>query len=266
MEKNKIDEYLIKFNYGKKLDRNTLIKEIDQIWDDLSLDNNLSLSRQQRQITAFYSHPVWILNGLFSDHDFDSRNHRIAIAKKITNLNLHNIADFGGGSGVLAKYISQENNRIQIDIIEPFPLEIFEKQFIDNSNVKYVSNLSKEYDLIIAQDVLEHVDNPMDLAKQLIINTKINGFLFFANCFMPEIKCHLPGNFYLRTTFKFLVQLGGLKFIGTVENANHVQIFLKTKNSNFKLYQIVNRILNQSKILFFIYDKLKIKIKKILIN
>jgi 2-polyprenyl-3-methyl-5-hydroxy-6-metoxy-1,4-benzoquinol methylase len=266
MEKNDIEEYLIKFDYGKNLDRNLLIKEIDQIWDDLSLDNNLSLSSQQRQIAEFYSHPVWILNGLFSDHDFDSRNHRIAIAKKIVNLNLLNVADFGGGSGVLAKYISQENNKIQIDIIEPYPAVIFTNQYIDNPNIKYVPNLNKEYDLIIAQDVLEHVDYPMDLAIQLIINTKINGFLFFANCFMPEIKCHVPGNFYLRITFKFIVQLGGLKYIGTVENANHVQIFLKTKTSNFKLYKIVNKILYKSKIIFFIYEKLKFNIKKILIH
>ena len=83
---------------------------------------------------------------------------------------------------------------------------------------------------------------------------------------MPEIKCHVPGNFYLRITFKFIVQLGGLKYIGTVENANHVQIFLKTKTSNFKLYKIVNKILYKSKIIFFIYEKLKFNIKKILIH
>ncbi len=257
------DEYLKKFNYGKNIHRDILVKELDQVWDTLNLNNKISIQLQAKNIAEFYSHPVWILNGLFSDNDPESKRHRIEIAKIINKLNLNNIADFGGGSGVLARCIAKDNEFINIDIIEPYPSEIFIEQVKQYKNIHYTATLNKEYDLIIAQDVLEHVEFPMDLAKQMIIHTKIDGHLFFANCFMPEIKCHIPSNFYLNHVFKFLVKFAGLKYIGNVENANHVQIYKKFKTTNFYIYDLVCLFLYKIKFIFTFYDLLKILIKKI---
>ena len=254
--------YLKKFRSLKDLTRCELIKELDYFWDYYNLDNNKRLDQQIENVAKFYSHPVWVLNGLFSANDEASRKHRIAISKYISNLNVSKIADFGGGSGVLSKFITQNNENVKVDIIEPYPLSIFTQQFDNSQTVRFISTFDGLYDVIIAQDVLEHVDSPIKLAQTLINSAHVGGYIFFANCFLPEIKCHLPANFYLRSTFNFLMKFAGLNHIGSVVDAEHVQVFKKVKKSNYLVCNSINFILFHLKFIFDIYDSIKKVIKK----
>lgn len=70
-------------------------QEMDRIWEYFSLDNRQPLSDQP--IAQFYSHPVWLLNGIFTHLDATSYQHRAAIAKYLNENKIKNIGDYGGG-------------------------------------------------------------------------------------------------------------------------------------------------------------------------
>jgi len=63
------------------------------------------------------------------------------------------------------------------------------------------------------------------LAEKMVRATKVGGYVIFANCFFPVLKCHLPSTFYLRHTFTWVVKCMGLKFVGRVDGANHALVF-----------------------------------------
>jgi 2-polyprenyl-3-methyl-5-hydroxy-6-metoxy-1,4-benzoquinol methylase len=247
-----INSYLEKFGDIKKLPRDVLLNEMDAVWDTLKLNNKKKLAHQIDSVAKFYSHPVWVLNGLFSELDPISKQHRVAIAEYIKTLSkISLVADYGGGSGVLARIIYEHLSELEIDIIEPYPNDYFLSKINESKNINYLKDLHKQYDVIIAQDVLEHLDDPIALAIELIKSVKNEQYLIFANCFYPDIKCHLPSTFYLRHTFIKIMCYTGLTFIGRVKNAEHILIFKKTGNINLnklnqsiKLAKIYGPLLN----------------------
>lgn len=215
--------------------------EMDRVWEQYGLDNRTELTHQN--IGQYYSHPIWLVNGIFTLCDEDSMMHRRAIKQFIIEKNLKSVADFGGGSGVLADVITKNNSSVIVDIIEPYPFEFFLKKYSDNKQIKYLKEFGvKKYDCVIAQDVLEHVENPIEMAYQIANEVRDGGFVIFANCFYPVIKCHLPKTFYLRHTFIFIMQGMGLKYLGNLEEAKHVQIFYKQGNLNLSLGLLLSRL------------------------
>jgi len=216
--------YISKFGDISKLPRQVLLDELDRVWINYGLDNSIPLSEQIEHVSKFYGHPVWVLNGIFSELDPTSKGHREAIAQYIKNLNISRVADYGAGSGVLARFIAGATNA-QIDIIEPYPSDSLVENLICSSKINIIPHLVPDYDVIIAQDVLEHVDNPVDLAFDLINSTKMGGYLIFANCFYPVIKCHLPSTFYLRHTFSYVMSHAGLMLVESVKGAQHALVF-----------------------------------------
>lgn len=226
--------YISQFGDITKLKLNRLHAEMDNVWDANGLNNKLPLGSQTNAVAAFYSHPVWILNGLFSEHDPESVAHRHAIASHVQNIPHATVADYGGGSGVLARFIAESSPKINVDIIEPFATDFFVRRLQGISNIRFVPKLSHNYDVVIAQDVLEHVDNPLELAVEIIQATKLGGHLIFANCFHPDIKCHLPATFYLRFTFSSLMRHAGLECVGKIIGAEHAIIYRKIGDVNQK--------------------------------
>jgi hypothetical protein len=107
-------------------------------------------------------------------------------------------------------------------------------------NIELTRNLGANYDVLIAQDVLEHLENPLAVCFELVDSVKWNGFLIFANCFHPYIEAHLPRNFYLSTSFHWIMKFYGLKFIGRLKGSDHVQIFQKIGVVNKFMVEVVN--------------------------
>ena len=197
--------------------------EIDRVWDNLKLDNKKSLRGQP--IGDFYSHPVWVANGVFSSVDPVSAQHREFIAVYVSRIEVKRVADYGGGFGELALRLRAVAPDIRIDIVEPYPSKLGMLRVDDNAGIQFVKEFDGLYDCVIAQDVLEHVEQPLELAEKMVQATKPGGYLIFANCFSPVIKCHLPSAFYLRHTFTWVVRGMGLKFVGRVGGANHALVF-----------------------------------------
>ena len=218
-------EYLIDI---AKMERPTVAwmwQEMDRVWDALALDNASALGGQA--ISDFYSHPVWVVNGVFSATDPDSVRHRDSIASYVGRLGVRRVADYGGGFGELAKKLSAVVPQAQIDIVEPYPSKLGMLRVQGMAGIKFVKGFDGQYDCVIAQDVLEHVEQPLALTEQMVQATRLGGHLIFANCFFPVIKCHLPTTFYLRHTFAWVVKGMGLKCVGRVDGADHALVFEK---------------------------------------
>lgn len=201
-------------------------EEMDRVWDSLQLDNRKSFKDQK--IAEFYSHPLWLMNGFFTHSDPISNYQRKAIANFLNNADTRQIADFGGGFGELAIAISNTNRNVSVDIIEPFPSKFGIERISNYANIHMVQELgNQEYDAIIAQDVLEHVEDPILNAFEIASSLRCGGQVIFANCFYPVIKCHLPSNFHLRYSFPIVMQAMGMKYQTKVQGAEHALVFVR---------------------------------------
>ncbi len=198
-------------------------QEMDRVWNALGLENGRAL--QGQSIGEFYSHPVWVVNGVFSAVDPVSVQHRDSIVEFVSRIGMKRVADYGGGFGELALRLHAVAPKIQIDIVEPYPSKLGMLRVAGKAGIQFINELDGQYDCVIAQDVLEHVEQPLLLTEQMVQAVKMGGHLIFANCFYPVIKCHLPSTFYLRHTFNCVVRGMGLKFEGRVDGANHALVF-----------------------------------------
>ena len=219
--------------------------EIDRVWDSLGLNNKKPFLEQD--IGSFYRHPVWIMNGLFSEADPLSKNHHISIAKFLDENNVKKIADYGGGSGVFASFVVSQNASIHIDTVEPYPSEFFKEKMSNYTSINFVNDFTyHNYDAVTCQSVLEHIENPIETAFKMASNVKEGGLVIFADCFHPLIKCHLPSTFYLRHTFKFIMKNMGLDYVGRIPNVEHALIFRR------KQYLDLDAALSYSKVIKFV--------------
>lgn len=198
--------------------------EMDRVWHSFGLDNGRPLSEQP--IDAFYRHPVWLMNGIYSAADPASRGHRAAVAQYIAELEPQAVGDFGGGFGELARQISQASPEADVTIIEPYPSAVGVDRLRHLERVGFAPELEDaRYDVVVAQDVLEHVEEPVVLASRLARAVRPGGHVVFANNFTPIIECHLPGTFHLRHTFVPVMRAMGLRFVERVEGVEHAQVF-----------------------------------------
>ena len=242
-----------------------LWQEMDRIWDALDLENRVAL--QGQAIGDFYSHPVWVVNGVFSAVDPISVQHREAIASFVNRIGVKRVADYGGGFGELALKLHAIAPHIHIDIVEPYPSKLGMVRMAGKTGIRFVNEFDGKYDCVIAQDVLEHVERPLVLAAQMVQATKLGGHLIFANYFYPVIKCHLPSTFYLRHTFTWVASAMGLKFEGCVDGANHALVFRKVGNIHkymlilfVSIAKVVGPLLNK---IIPIQGAIKFKLRKI---
>lgn len=207
-------------------------KLIDKVWDEMKCDNeNLDLVK----INKFYSHPVWLLNGLFIEEHPLSIQHRNAISSWIINpkIMIKKLIDYGGGFGTLARMIAQKNPSIQIDIFEPNPTEYALARCRKFKNIRFISSTDKvsadRYDCLVSTDVLEHLIDPLRNLYEMISFVDRNRYLLIANNFHPVVKCHLPSTFHFRYTFNLFTRMMGLKREGPCQGS-HAIIYKKIAN------------------------------------
>lgn len=264
LEKEEMEKLLERKNKNITVDLEQIWFLIDLIWDDFECDNkNLSWEK----IGAFYSHPVWLLNGLFIEQHDVSMGHRHAISDWVVKNNLKNVVDYGGGFGTLAILIAQKDKDVKMNIYEPHPNNFALKRAISFNNIKIIEKLESIYDCLICTDVLEHVPDPLKDFVTMLKSVKIGGYLIIANCFMPVIKCHLPQTFHLRYTFNQFARMMGLEVVGALEGS-HATIFKKIDEKEVDLSKL--RFYEKlSKFAFPIIETLKpvlIPIKRLIVK
>jgi hypothetical protein len=199
--------------------------EMNRVWSALGLDNQQPLEGQA--IGSFYSHPVWIANGVFTATDPVSVAHRTAIASYLNHRGIENIVDFGGGSGQLARRIVEADHKASVTVVEPYPSCLLRRIAIPDSRISITANLGKVSSVqsVILQDVLEHVEDPIALVLDVSRHVVPGGLVVFANCFYPVISCHLPSTFHLRHTFRWVAPHAGLQYQGRIPGAEHALVF-----------------------------------------
>lgn len=141
---------------------------MDKVWDDMGCDNQ---NLDWEKIGHYYSHPVWLLNGLFIEQHELSMQIRENIAQYIQNQGFKKICDYGGGFGTLARAIAKKCPNSQIYIYEPHPSHYGLECIKEYSNITFINDLKiQTYDCIIATDVLEHVENPIHTLYDISLN------------------------------------------------------------------------------------------------
>lgn len=251
IEKEEIEKLLKREKQGLD-DLEQMWYLMDLVWDDYGCDNK---NLDWEKIGKFYSHPVWLLNGLFIEQHDVSMGHRHAISDWIIQNNFQNVVDYGGGFGTLARLVAQKNQNIQMNIYEPHPSEFGLKRAAEFNNIHIIGKLESNYDCLMSTDVLEHVPDPLNDFAAMIKSVRNEGYLIIANCFTPVIKCHLPGAFHLRYTFNQFAKMMGLEVIGALDGS-HATIYKKNDDVdiNWNKIRFFEKV---SKIAFPIIEVLK---------
>lgn len=219
-------------NYLKKIflrfeglpNLNELWGLIDEAWVELSCNSN----RVDNRVKIFYNHPVWLLNGIFSEADPLSIKFRKTFTSWVKIQAPKRVADFGGGYGTLASFISKVLPNSLIEIIDPYPNPAL-INYRSSKNLKFAKNFSKKYDLITAIDVFEHLNDPIADLKRSGKYLRSGGWYLIANCFQPVIKCHLPQHFHFRDSWDYIMKAMGYE-IG--EDVAYGRAYRKIAKSN----------------------------------
>ena len=213
-ETDYIDSFQIE-NLSYKL----LCQELNRVWRQLGCCNRLELIKQKDKIDRFYRHPVWRLNSLYSQTDPISKSIRSSIVRKIKDLDIDTVIDFGGGDGHLASLIRSKAG-VKAFVFDPYQNE--RDLSIDQKELN-----GAQFDGLVCLDVLEHTDNPMNLIKQMAGMVRLDGYLIIGSCFYPVIDCHIPRSFYMRHIFSIVAFLFGFNYIGRVAGAEYVHVYRK---------------------------------------
>ena len=232
---------------------------MSMVWDEYGCNNK---KLNWSNIDKFYSHPVWLLNGVFIEQDPLSMQHRHAISDWIADKSsISKILDYGGGFGTLARLIADKNPSLLVDIYEPHPSDYSKQKISDYLQIQFISNIKEKYDVLVSTDVLEHVPDPLKTFEKMILSVKGDGYLIIANNFFPVMKCHLPQTFHLRYTFNVFAKLMGLVIVGPLEGS-HATIFRKNSNKpvNWRIVRFLEKV---SKSLFPLIEFLKPVLKPI---
>jgi len=205
-EKLWLQEVFEKFEGFPTLEK--LWEIMDEVWEEFDCDAYNLDSR----VESFYSHPVWLLNGLFIEQHKESLINREVFSSWVSNQKPERVADFGGGFGSLARMIAKSSPNTQVDVIEPHShkLAVYKSQNINNLN--YKKKLEGKYDILIATDVFEHVLDPLELVAKTSLSLKYGGYYLIANCFEPVIKCHLPQSYHFYHTFNKALEAMNLEY------------------------------------------------------
>ena len=160
-EWEKLKEYIKDFNENNSPKVEDIWKIMNQVWDDMGLDNKY---QDSEQLSKYYSHPAWFLNGLFIEIDRESMRHRKSIAEYFKDKRRLKILDYGGGFGTLAKEIAKITPLSEVDIYEPYASKYAYENIQEFKNIKIVINLKENYyDVLANTDILEHTEKPTEL-------------------------------------------------------------------------------------------------------
>lgn len=103
--------------------------------------------------------------------------------------NINNVLEIGSGPGILSQKVLDKKPNLEYDLVDkPFAEKYFsEHNFKGKFFVKDLSNsfdtegLKDKYDLIIANDFLEHVYNPHIILKTIYEHTHKDSVFFVSN-------------------------------------------------------------------------------------
>lgn len=179
---------------------------MDFTWHLMGCDN---LHPTPAKLSEFYAHPVWLLNGLFTEQHDASVQNREEFSDWVRTQSPKLVADFGGGFGTLARMVGKKCPDTDVHIIEPYPHPLALERLNGFPNVCYRDRLERAYNVIVATDVFEHVIDPLAIVAEVSQSVRLGGKFLIANCFYPVMACHLPRTFHFRFSWHIFMALLG---------------------------------------------------------
>jgi 2-polyprenyl-3-methyl-5-hydroxy-6-metoxy-1,4-benzoquinol methylase len=184
----------------------------------------------KESITSFYKNTEHYIFDLINYNTEKRIEEVIYPIKYSTN---KNILDFGAGIGEIAMRLSRYNNVYYYDISKP---STNFTQFVSNKTnrpLNFITNYKLlKYDIIIAVDVLEHLEAPIECIKSLKSLLNSNGIIITTGlCFAinNNLPMHLKSNVFLRKTFDLYIKNNFLIYFYHVSDS-HVIYGLTIKN------------------------------------
>jgi 2-polyprenyl-3-methyl-5-hydroxy-6-metoxy-1,4-benzoquinol methylase len=174
------------------------------------------------------SHSVWRLNFL---------------SNSLSLPNTGNILDIGCGKGNFLLAFSQKFPSWSINGVEVSKNALsFAKKKLLNADLReglFENGLfDKKFDLIVALDVFEHLEKPIDFLNIVISNLKEDGYLFLE---IPNFKLNPADLFvfdhlthFTKETMHNLLASNGMQIIATEENIDKMPLLVICKKSKNK--------------------------------
>ncbi|VVB84905.1 Trans-aconitate 2-methyltransferase [uncultured archaeon] len=149
------------------------------------------------------------------------------IASRLDKNKSCSILDFGCGTGLFCKYLSENLPKAKIDGID-ISNQMIEKARINcpNSNF-YTGDIFSvtlpQYDVIVSKDVFNHIDDIPKTLKRLDSLLRVNGMLILAN---REREQGVKNN--IVTTFESLEYKTFVEQYSFMPTREEIELFLKT--------------------------------------
>jgi 2-polyprenyl-3-methyl-5-hydroxy-6-metoxy-1,4-benzoquinol methylase len=131
--------------------------------------------------------------------------------------NLENVIDIGAGNAVFGLALKKQKNEVIYDVVEP-NIQVQDKygDWVNNSYTDINQIKRKSYDLVILNQVLEHIPDPINFLKSISKFIKNGGYLYIDvpfqdYLFKKSIEPHLI--FLNHKSISFLMQNVGLKMV-----------------------------------------------------
>jgi 2-polyprenyl-3-methyl-5-hydroxy-6-metoxy-1,4-benzoquinol methylase len=148
------------------------------------------------------------------------------------NPNIKNVLELGSGPGILSQRIQNNKSDLNYHLVDkPFAKKYFDEHnfkgefFVkDLSNGFDKSNLLNEYDLVIANDFLEHVYNPHSIIKTVNELTSRDSIFFISNPNWRMAHQYVYRGLFDFDNFVYLLYTHGFQLEGLYGS------FLKTPN------------------------------------
>ena len=138
------------------------------------------------EIMDYYMHGLILSQFLWKQH-YETYNFFHSYIKKFSK-SIKGYLEIGAGHGLyLSKFIeySDPDQLNDCTVIDVSQTSInFSKNFVKNDKINFICNdifnykSKKKFDLIVMGEVLEHVENPLKLLKELKKHLKKTGYLF----------------------------------------------------------------------------------------
>lgn len=199
------------------------LAEMYRVWLELGLDNSKPLACRRAELSC--AHPAWLVNGIFPAADPVSAAHRTSIARYILDLNPTRVADSESGFFEFSRRLALTTHHDDIQFFnkEPFPRRADISCLEGHSTIVREDDFSRRtLNVVAAQDVLEHVDDPRSLAVDLWSVVSEGRYAIFISTFTSCILNHITHTFALRHTFQVAMRIVGCKPVGSVPGTDRL--------------------------------------------
>lgn len=201
---------------------------LDQGWDECSRQAKPANDRADF-FRAYYDHPVWLINGAFSESDPETITDRLAAVRMVAHVEPKRVLDYGGGIGTVSRLCAEKLEGVEsIHLVDISRYSDTTRAHLKEfPAIQVLSEAKPPYDAVISTEVFEHVPDPIAAVAEINSLLRVGGALSASWSFVPVIKCHLAENLHFNNVMLWIVRALGFGFYGFERRGTSVYGFVK---------------------------------------